>query len=78
MGHFVITGQKNRAARFRAGGKAWESNPPQPTLRRLPLVLKTRAPTGAHPFPRTILQAGVESTKTAGLQLPAQTVPIAD
>ena len=38
-------------------GKAWESNPPQPALRHLPLILKTRASTGTHPFPSVILPA---------------------
>ncbi len=32
-------------------GMAWESNPPQPVLHCLPLILKTRAPTGTHAIP---------------------------
>ena len=45
-------------------GKAWESNPPQPALRRLPLILKTRAPTGTHPLPQIIVLDGVVGDKT--------------
>ena len=32
-------------------GKAWESNPPTPALRRRPLILKTKASTGTHAPP---------------------------
>jgi len=44
-------------------GKAWESNPPQPALRRLPLILKTRAPTGTHPLPQILYRMGGWGTK---------------
>ena len=37
------------------GGSGWESNPPPPTMRSRPLVLKTRASTGTQPLPLSIV-----------------------
>lgn len=39
------------------GGSGWESNPPPPTMRSRPLVLKTRASTGTQPLPLPIVTA---------------------
>ncbi len=36
-------------------GSGWESNPPMPAARGHPPILKTGAPTGAHPPPKTPL-----------------------
>jgi len=48
-------GRANPFAAPQKGGKAWESNPPQPAQRHLPPILKTGASTGTHPLPPTIL-----------------------
>ncbi|MEZ4675280.1 MAG: hypothetical protein R2932_13670 [Caldilineaceae bacterium] len=51
----AMRGKKKLVSRAEASykshksGKAWESNPPTPALRRRPPILKTGAATGRHP-----------------------------